>query len=187
VNDPLLFLLAVGMLLATPGPTNTLMATAGASDGVQRSLALLAAELFGYLIAIAAIRIVLGPIIQVYPSAGTALKLAVAGYLIWLAVKLWRNPMAKNAAKPVSFSAVFITTLLNPKALMFALTIIPQGTPNLAWYLAMFSGTVLAAGFGWILLGVTLGAAAGQGSAVLPRVASVALLGFAGLIAASAL
>jgi hypothetical protein len=71
--------------------------------------------------------------------------------------------------------------------LIFALSIIPQATPNLAWYLAGFSATVLAAGFGWIVLGVTLGAVAARRSTVLPRVASVALLGFAGLIASSAL
>lgn len=64
--DPVLYLLAVAMLLATPGPTNTLMATAGASAGIRGSLVLLLAELAGYLIAIEAIRLLLGPVIAGY-------------------------------------------------------------------------------------------------------------------------
>ncbi|MFY8031875.1 MAG: hypothetical protein ACOVO5_08585 [Devosia sp.] len=38
MTDPLLFLAAVLTLLGTPGPTNTLLATAGATAGVRRSL-----------------------------------------------------------------------------------------------------------------------------------------------------
>ena len=56
MNEPLLFLAAVLTLLGTPGPTNTLLATSGAVAGLRRSLALLVAELAGYLLAIATIR-----------------------------------------------------------------------------------------------------------------------------------
>ena len=43
--DPWLFMLAVATLLATPGPTNTLMATAGAMNGPRAAWPLLLAEL----------------------------------------------------------------------------------------------------------------------------------------------
>ena len=68
MTDPLLFILAVLTILGTPGPTNTLLATGGAVDGVGRSLPLLLGELTGYLVAIAVIRVVLGPVIAAYPS-----------------------------------------------------------------------------------------------------------------------
>jgi len=47
-------LLAVGIIvvLITPGPTNTLLASAGLRQGLQRSLPLIAAELAGYLASI---------------------------------------------------------------------------------------------------------------------------------------
>ena len=41
MSDPLLFLLAVATVLLTPGPTNTLMATSGATSGIVPSLRLL--------------------------------------------------------------------------------------------------------------------------------------------------
>jgi len=54
MTDPILFAFAVIAILATPGPTNALLATAGAANGLRRSLPLVPAELAGYVIAIAA-------------------------------------------------------------------------------------------------------------------------------------
>jgi threonine/homoserine/homoserine lactone efflux protein len=164
------------------------MATSGATAGIRASLPKLLAELAGYLIAIATIRFVLGPIIHAYPLVGAGLKIAVAIYLVWIAVRLWQRPLAATTdPRTVTFASVFITTLLNPKALIFALTIIPQDTPLIGWYVATFSATVIAAGFGWILIGTVLRATAGQRSGVLPKIAALALIGFAGYIASSAL
>ena len=50
--EPFLFVLTVVTILGTPGPTNTLLATAGAAAGVRRSLLLVPAELGGYLTSI---------------------------------------------------------------------------------------------------------------------------------------
>jgi threonine/homoserine/homoserine lactone efflux protein len=186
MTDPIVFLLAVLTLLGTPGPTNTLLATSGAMVGVQRSLPLLAGELAGYLIAVAAIRVVLGPVIHAYPLVAIGLKIAVVIYLGWVAVRLWRHNEALTGAQTVGVRSVFITTLLNPKALIFALSIIPAEHPALAWFIAAFAVAVPSVGFAWILVGRAIGAASGeQNAGIVRRVASVALVGFAGVIAAS--
>ncbi|MDB5539482.1 MAG: LysE type translocator [Devosia sp.] len=186
MTDPILFILAVLTLLGTPGPTNTLLATSGAVVGVRRSLPLLIGELGGYLIAVAAIRMVLGPVIHQWPVVGIGLKIAVVVYLGWIAFRLWRHDAALAGTETVGVRAVFITTLLNPKALIFALSIIPAEHPALAWFVGAFAIAVPSVGFAWILVGRAIGAAS-KNAGIIRRVASVALVGFAGVIAASVL
>lgn len=188
MTDPLLFLLAVLTLLATPGPTNTLLATAGASAGMRASLHLLLAELLGYAVAIAVIWAVLGPVTQTIPELGTALKLVVGAYVAWLAIKLWMQPVRSAAPLRIDFRMVLVTTLLNPKAFVFALGVLPTGHPQLLAYAVAFGACVLVAGGSWIALGSALRAASGSGrSWLLQRVAAVALGGFAGMLLASTL
>src|SRR6516165_2698984 len=69
-----LFVVAAVSLLVTPGPTNTLLATSGASAGLRRSAHLLVAELGGYLLAIALLRALLGPMIAATPMLGEVLR-----------------------------------------------------------------------------------------------------------------
>lgn len=185
--DPLLFTIAALTLLGTPGPTNTLLATSGAMVGLQRSLPLLIGELAGYMLAIAAIRVVLGPFFETYPAAGVVLKVAVAAYLAWIAIKLWvRGTRLTGPSEAVTIGSVFVTTLLNPKALIFALSIIPASTPNLPYYIAALAGMIVTVGGTWIVIGHIIGMTAGERHArLVPRVASVALGAFAALMLAA--
>lgn len=189
MTDPILFLVAVLALLGAPGPTNTLLATSGAMVGVKRSLPLLGAALGAYLIAIATIRVVLGPVIAAYPVVGIGLKVAVAAYLVWIAIQLWRQggPLT-GAANRVRFRSVFIATLLNPKAVIVALSVLPQVHPALWSYVLAFALLAPTTGLGWIMIGRAIGLAAGERhTGTVRKVASVALVGFAGVIAASVL
>lgn len=155
----LAFIAVCASLLATPGPTNTLLATSGAEVGWRRATSLLAAELLGYLLAIAALRLSLGPFIASRPIVATALQAVVALYLVYLATALWRRsslPLAQG--RSITFARVFLTTLLNPKGLIFAFTLLPAhaGLPALLPWLAALSLEIVAIGFGWILLGSLL-------------------------------
>lgn len=154
----LAFMAVCASLLATPGPTNTLLATSGAEIGWRRSAALLAAELLGYLLAIAILRQALGPFIASLPIAATALQAVVALYLVYLATALWQRsslPLAQGHS--ITFARVFLTTLLNPKGLIFAFTLLPPaGFSTLLPWLAVLSAEIVAFGFGWVLLGSTL-------------------------------
>lgn len=182
MSDPVLFLVAVVTILAAPGPTNALLALSGASVGIVRSMGSLAAALAAYLIAIVASHVLVAGLVEAYPSLGVALKVGVAAYLIWLAIKLWRQPLRLDAGGTVTVANVFVTTLLNPKALIFALTIIPWSAAELPWYFVAFAATVVAAGSSWIVLGSVIKGASGTKAGYIPKVASVVLVGFAGLI-----
>jgi threonine/homoserine/homoserine lactone efflux protein len=188
MSDPLAYLTAVALLLFAPGPTNTLLAIAGAAGALRQSLALILAALSAYLFAVAIIRTALLPVLTSTPWLGIAVKIALAVYLIWLAVRTWRavgsGIDAERAAGPVD---VFITTLLNPKGLIFALSILPAEHEHLAWYLLMFAVFVVIAGGAWMLLGWLLSAAAGSERArYVPRAGAVMLVVFAGLVLRSA-
>jgi threonine/homoserine/homoserine lactone efflux protein len=154
------FVLATFSLLAIPGPTNTLLATSGAGVGVSRSLHLLGAELAGYLTAVVALRFGLAPLATSVPLAGFGLRVAVIAYLIYLACLLWRSRSCEvRNAVPVTFKAVLLTTLLNPKATVLAFLLLPSQIRliELMPWLAAMAAQVTAAGAAWLVLGATLG------------------------------
>lgn len=184
MEDPLLFVLAVLTILGTPGPTNTLLATAGATGGFRASLPLVAAEAAGYLMSILVLGLALGPVVAASPVLSMALRLAVGCYLLLLAVRLWRRGGGALATgRAVAPRQVFTTTLLNPKAVVFALGVVPFGAPRPHLYLASFVGMLVAVALCWIGVGAALGrAATGAGRAgLVPRVgaAAVAVAAFA--------
>ncbi|MDB5413623.1 MAG: Lysine exporter protein [Rubritepida sp.] len=185
MTDPLIFILAVLAILATPGPTNTLLATGGASVGLRRALALIPAEVAGYTISILTIGLVLGPMLAGTPVLATAMRAAVGAYLLLLAVRLWRRGGAAwTLGNVVTPAQVFVTTLLNPKAIIFALGIIPFGAPRIWPYMAGFLALLACVALGWIAAGATLGGAArrrGWGGFV-PRIGAVAVGTFAAIL-----
>jgi threonine/homoserine/homoserine lactone efflux protein len=184
MTDPVLFTLAVLAVLGTPGPTNTLLATGGALVGFRRALRLLAAEAAGYLIAILTLGLVLGPIVSATPALGVALRAAVGLYLFVLAVRLWSGSGISLTAKVVTPVQVFLTTLLNPKAIVFALGIIPFGKERILPYMLGFLFLLICVGMGWIAAGATLGAIAGNRGAreLVPRAGATAIGAFAILL-----
>jgi threonine/homoserine/homoserine lactone efflux protein len=191
MTDPVAFLLAVLALLATPGPTNTLLAASGASAGLRASLRLIPAELAGYLSAILPLVLLAGPAVAAHPGAATALKAAAALWLAISAVRLWREAGAGFATtpRPVSPARVFVTTLLNPKALVFALVVFPHdGGLPLAAATAGFAVMVVGIASSWIALGSVIAGAGGERITprLVTRTAALALAVFATLVAGSA-
>ena len=185
MTDPIQFALAVLLLLAAPGPTNTMMALAGAINRNERPWPYLVAALAGYLAIVLLARAALLPLIDAYPWTGIALKALVAVYLIYAAIRLWRTPISDGTSARVTPQLVALTTFLNPKGLIFALAIIPRDHPALLGYFAAFSAMVLVVAGCWFIAGRVLGVLAGSRANVLPRVGSMALVGFAGYLVAS--
>lgn len=177
MSDPVLFLLSVLTLLLVPGPTNTLLATSAAVAGVRRSLPLLAGELAGYLSAITVIRVVLEPFIA-SGAVQIFFKILIAVYLAFTAFRLW-NASVAAARSIVRTRRIFTATLLNPKAFVFAIAVIPHDVIRVAPYFVAFSACVVTTGFCWLVVGHM---ASGRFHSLVPRIASVVLGGFASLI-----
>jgi threonine/homoserine/homoserine lactone efflux protein len=182
------FLIAQLALLLVPGPTNSLMATSGASVGVLRSLPLLPFELLGYETSVALMRAFVAPLLAHSSAAPRVLRAAAALYLLCLALTLWRTRWSAGT-RLVRPHHMFVTTLLNPKTFITALVLWPTaaGTAAAAPWLVL-TGLLPTIATVWISLGVLVArSATPRLASALPRIASGALGLFAALLLSSLL
>lgn len=157
-----MFIGLVVAILLTPGPTNTLLASAGIQAGVKQSLKLIPAEVMGYLIAITSWGILLESVSHFIPWLPPVLKLISATFILYLAFKLWTTSTndIKLDNPLITPKALFVATLLNPKALLFASAIFPHA----AWevfhvyfiHIAVFLSLITPIAFLWIAFGTVL-------------------------------
>jgi len=194
MTDEFSFIIVALALLATPGPTNTLLATSGAASGFRKSLVLLFGEFLGYMIAIAVLIAAMGPIIARAPNFGLALRIVSGLYLLHVAWKLWGHTEEMLLRKGgVSLRQVFVTTLLNPKALILAFAIIPFGSTGdigkSAPWLAALSLLIAIVGSCWIAAGSALQKGMGATASALKccRPGAIVLTLFAALICGNAI
>lgn len=183
------------LILAMPGPTNTLLFSSSLMRGFAASVPLIATELVAYGIAISAWGMLLQGLMAQHPWIALVLKLSAALYVAWLATKLWRLHRGPEVQPVISAQQVFTTTLLNPKAFLFATFVMPESvfaSPGV-WAAGMgaFTAALVPVSVGWCLLGRSLRAGRHHRplipAHVLLRSASVALCGFSLSIIYSAL
>lgn len=157
-----LFIGLVATILLTPGPTNTLLASSGVQVGLRKSIRLIPAEVFGYVISITAWGMLIGKVSTTFPLIPTLLKLLSACYIVYLAIKLWytANQQIELEQPTIRPRELFCATLLNPKALLFASAVFPAAAwvnvhtylLHMLTYLALITPIALF----WIFLGSVL-------------------------------
>lgn len=161
------FLSAVLALLVTPGPTNTLLAVAGAGEGFARPLRLVPVEMVAYLLVVVPLAVAGAPLLETVPALATALRAVAAVWVMALAVRMWRLDTTA-AGGTVTARSLFVTTLLNPKTLVIGLVLLPQpGSPHFAAHLALFAGLLPVVATTWIAAGALL--TARNAEVALPR------------------
>jgi threonine/homoserine/homoserine lactone efflux protein len=173
------------LLLAMPGPTNALLAAAGAARGVGNAFALLAAESAGYAIALMLL-LSLNEIAGSFRGEiGTALRASAAIILLVTAWRMWRSAgTSDGSGKPRTAPGagnIFLLTLFNPKAPILGFAIFPSVVAEGALFPAavLFSAIVAVTGLGWILVGAATRKLPGQPHLVVARVSSLVIAGFA--------
>lgn len=184
------FTAATLLLLLTPGPTNTLMALAGYSQGIRHSLPLIFTEIAGYLAIIVPVAIVAAPFFATHPGFSLAANFGASLWVLFLSYRLWFKRLDGDQVGNVTARDILITTMLNPKALIIAIVIMPHGKPaTLLPWLVLFVGLVIFAASGWISLGHSV--ASGKGFALKPhamqRISATCLLVFAAVLATSSI
>lgn len=180
----LTFITASVAILLTPGPTNTLLATCGATLRLRQAALMPFAEAIGYIIAIA-IFFTSAEILRGNSTTFAMMKLIAAVWLLYSALRLWTTPFELTQSPPRrSFVRVLLTTILNPKAMLVGTMFIPpQAFVEALSWIGTYAALSIIAGFGWVLLGSLLPVSIRRHSY---RGAAVVLTGFGIAAVASA-
>lgn len=151
----LLYLVAVVVLVLSPGPTMLMCIT----NAIHRGAGMAICSALGSVTAVLGIMLLsamgLGALLAASETAFSVLKIGGAAYLIYLGVKTWRSPSmgfqtsGKPDAQRATRSNSFIQGLMvggsNPKALLFFAAFFPQFLNAQAAWAPQF--TVLASTF----------------------------------------
>jgi threonine/homoserine/homoserine lactone efflux protein len=170
------FIFVVFSLLLSPGPTNTLMGLASAGNSFWRVPKLLPAELSGYITTILPLSWLGGAIINRWPETALVLKVAAAIWVMYLAAKLWMAGNDDIRYGSVTARRIYVTTMLNPKALVFGLVLLPQPTePDFLPKLIVFAALASIVAMIWGVIGrlTQIGAPSHSRFMMLQRAASV--------------
>ena len=125
------FALTSLLIEVTPGPNMTYLALIAATDGRRPGFAAVAGVATGLAVVGLAAALGLAALIDRVPVLYQALRWGGAAYLLWLAWKAWRGGEAasEHAAlgSPMGryFRRGLVTNLLNPKAAVFYLAVLP--------------------------------------------------------------
>lgn len=150
----------------TPGPNNIMLMASGINHGVRRTIPHALGILLGWPVMVLLVGLGLGKVFVVVPHAYTALKLAGAAYMLWLAWKISTSapesadPTARG--QPMSFMAAALFQWVNGKAWFMAVSSIATFTlaTDYAWsvvaIVSAFFVCGIFSGTGWVLFGAAL-------------------------------
>lgn len=133
----LLFLLTAVAIELTPGPNMAWLALLAATAGRATGWAAVAGIGLGLAIQGVLAAMGLAAVLTAWPVAYATLHAVGVGYLLWLALESWRD--ARNPAHhlpgggedgPTGFRRGLVTNLLNPKAALFYIMVLPDFLPS---------------------------------------------------------
>jgi threonine/homoserine/homoserine lactone efflux protein len=180
--------LALLVLLLTPGPTNTLVMLAGAERGFWPAMRLVPVELVAYLSAVLPF-LWLGAAFPAQAAAARPVVAMLAGvWVLRLAWVMWHVPAVTTGVRVVTAVRLFVTTLLNPKAVIMGVALLPAATEETP-RLAILSVLIVAIAAVWAMAGCSLPGAAGGGGMppLLRRAIALWLAGVSVMIVAGGL
>lgn len=127
-----LYVTAVFLISATPGPNMLHVMTQSIAHGPRKAIATMAGLMSAILLCLIASALGLGALLKASPRLFDVLRYAGVAYLVWLGIKAWRAPVgvAIEGTPKRSDRALYLTGLLtglsNPKLIIFAAALFPQ-------------------------------------------------------------
>lgn len=132
LNIYLAFVVATTIMIALPGPSVLLTVAHSISFGWQHGISTVAGATMGIAIQLIVAAVGLASLLNIVTEAFEWLRWAGAAYLVYLGIKQWRSASKPQVfdTSPVSKKNVFvqglITTVFNPKSLIFIAAFLPQ-------------------------------------------------------------
>ncbi|WP_027169048.1 LysE family translocator [Mesorhizobium sp. WSM3224] len=125
--DAFLALLVYALVTSiTPGPNNLMLLASGVNFGIARTVPHMLGISIGFLVLLLAVGLGLGAVLTAVPALHTALKIAGAAYLLYLA---WKIAMSRSMSdgkgaegQPMRFIDAAAFQWVNPKAWVMAIT-----------------------------------------------------------------
>jgi threonine/homoserine/homoserine lactone efflux protein len=133
------FTLAAVLIILLPGPDTLVTVRSIVRGGRSSGIATAAGILVGLTIWVSVAALGLAAVLRASEVGYDVLRIAGAGYLVWLGVQSLRSlrrpaPVAETGARRglvgTGFSAGLVTNLLNPKVGVFFVTFLPGFVPH---------------------------------------------------------
>ena len=109
----------------TPGPNNIMVTASGANFGYKKTIPHLLGIWFGFSSLMVLSALGLKQIFDLYPIMRNILKICGVSYMLYLAFKIMRSSdrvKEGKTSKPFSFFQAALFQIVNPKAVMMAIT-----------------------------------------------------------------
>ena len=182
--DPLYVFVFAGLF--SPGPNVVMLTTSGARFGFRRTVPHLLGVVIGVGVIAGLTGLGIGALLLTLPRVEVILKTIAAGWILWMAWRLWTSPDRPDAAqndKPLSFWQAVLFQWVNPKIWAVALAASAAYSARLEPVLEsvrlalVFSGTNLFVCLFWTMAGSLLAYLLGHPSVwrVFIRMMAVAL------------
>ncbi|MFC4306727.1 LysE family translocator [Cohnella boryungensis] len=146
----------------TPGSTNIVILSTVHHLGVKKAMRNTYGATFGFGILLVISAILNTLLIAVIPKIIIVMQIIGSGYMLYLSYLMYaQSPSAKSAAnQTATFSSGFLMQFLNPKVVLFTLTVIPTYImPNYRISFAIAISIIAITGIGflafltWVLFG----------------------------------
>lgn len=164
------------VVVVTPGLDTAFVLRTAAAEGRRNGICAAIGIGLGCLCWGAAAAFGLGALLAASPATFAALKIAGAGYLLWLGIRLLTRPRLAFEKTEVGSVATgspgvgalkrgFTTNILNPKVGVFYLTLLPQFVPlgvDAGWYSFGLAALHVCLATLWFTILATVTASAGH-------------------------
>ncbi|HEY9106687.1 MAG TPA: LysE family translocator [Roseateles sp.] len=128
-----LYTVLVFGIVVLPGMDMAFVLASSLAGGARAGLAAVAGTVLGGFVHVLASALGISLLLQAWPALFNALLLGGGLYVAWMGWQLWRGAGALGAVQagpsrplPATFGRALATCLMNPKAYLFCLAVVPQ-------------------------------------------------------------